>query len=65
MARRIGQASYLFDRAALIPARALEAAGHRFMTGEEATAWIEELRSEWDDRLDELNRLRDRPAKEQ
>ena len=28
--------------------RELEAGGHKFMTGEEATAWIEELRSDWE-----------------
>jgi hypothetical protein len=35
--------------------RELEAAGHRFMTSEEATAWIEELRAD-DDRIEEAYR---------
>jgi hypothetical protein len=33
----------------------LKAGGHRFMTGEEATAWIEELRQD-DDRIEEAYR---------
>ena len=32
--------------------RELEAAGHKFMTGQEATAWIEELRSD-DDQIED------------
>jgi hypothetical protein len=32
--------------------RELEAAGHRFMTSEEATAWIEQLRAD-DDRIEQ------------
>jgi hypothetical protein len=35
--------------------RELEAAGHRFMTDEEATAWVEELRED-DDRIEEAYR---------
>jgi hypothetical protein len=35
--------------------RELEATGHRFMTSEEATAWIEELRAD-DDRVAEAYR---------
>jgi hypothetical protein len=39
--------------------RELEAAGHKFRTGEEIDAELQELRGEWDERLDELDRLRD------
>jgi hypothetical protein len=42
--------------------RELEAAGHRFRTREEIDTELEGLRGEWDERLDELNRLRERPA---
>jgi hypothetical protein len=42
--------------------RELEAAGHRFRTREEIDAELGELRAEWDDRLDELDRLRERRA---
>jgi hypothetical protein len=37
--------------------RELEAAGHRFRTKEEIDAEREELRSEWDERGEELDRL--------
>jgi hypothetical protein len=36
--------------------RELEASGHRFRTREEIDAELEELRSEWDEPLDELDR---------
>jgi hypothetical protein len=36
--------------------RELEAAGHRFRTKEEIDAEIEELRNDWDDPIDDLNR---------
>jgi hypothetical protein len=36
--------------------RELEAAGHRFRNQEEIDAELNELRGEWDDRLDELER---------
>jgi hypothetical protein len=39
-----------------------EAAGHRFRTKEEIDAELEELRSEWDERLDELNAPRIHPT---
>lgn len=38
--------------------RELEAAGHKFRTKEEIDAEIEELRNEWEERLDELDRAR-------
>jgi hypothetical protein len=42
--------------------RELEAAGHRFRTREEIDAELEELRGEWDDRLDQLDRLPEKPS---
>jgi hypothetical protein len=42
--------------------RELEAGGHRFRTREEIDAELQELRGDWDERLDELDRLRDQPA---
>src|SRR5438034_11214436 len=39
--------------------RELEAAGHRFRTKEEIDAELGELRNEWDERLDDLDRLRE------
>src|SRR5438105_1437580 len=44
--------------------RDLEAAGHRFMTGEEATAWIEELRED-DDRIEEAYRRAEEANRQQ
>jgi hypothetical protein len=45
--------------------RELEAAGHRFRTKEEIDAEIEELRNEWDERLDKLGQGRGQtPAEE-
>jgi hypothetical protein len=44
--------------------RELEAAGHRFMTGEEATAWVEELRSD-DDRIEEAYRQAEKENRRQ
>ena|SRR5438876_1134155 len=38
--------------------RELELAGHKFRTKEEIDAELEELRNEWDDRLDELDQAR-------
>ena len=37
--------------------RELQAAGHRFRTQEEIDAELEELRSDWDSRLDQPDRL--------
>jgi hypothetical protein len=45
--------------------RELEAAGHRFRTQEEIDAELDELRGEWDDRLDQLDRLRERPSEKE
>jgi hypothetical protein len=39
----------------------LAAAGHRFRTREEIDAEINELRDEWEERLEELDRSRERP----
>ena len=39
--------------------REMEAAGHKFRTKEEIDAEIEELRNEWEERLDELDRARE------
>lgn len=39
--------------------RELETAGHRFRTKEEIDAELQETRDEWDDRMTELERLRD------
>jgi hypothetical protein len=39
--------------------RELEAAGHKFRTSEEIDAELEELRNEWDERLDDLDRIRE------
>jgi hypothetical protein len=38
--------------------REMEAAGHRFRTKEEIDAEIDELRNEWEDRLQDLDRAR-------
>lgn len=38
--------------------REMEAAGHKFRTKEEIDAEIEELRNEWEERLEELDRAR-------
>ncbi len=38
--------------------RELEAADHKFRTKEKIDAELEAMRGEWDDRLDELDRLR-------
>jgi len=43
----------------------LEAAGHKFRTKEEIDAEIEELRNEWDERLDELERARGQASAEE
>jgi hypothetical protein len=42
--------------------RELEAAGHKFRTAEEIDAELEELRAEWDDRLDQLGGLQGKPS---
>jgi hypothetical protein len=39
--------------------REMEAAGHKFRTKEEIHAEIEELRNEWEERLEELDRAGD------
>jgi hypothetical protein len=44
--------------------RELEAAGHKFRTKEEIDAEMAELRNEWDERLDELERAREQSAAE-
>jgi hypothetical protein len=41
--------------------RELEEAGHKFRTKEEIEAELEEMRREWDNRLEELDRLRSNP----
>lgn len=40
--------------------REVEAAGSHFMNDEEVCAWIEELRSDWDEREEKLDRARSR-----
>lgn len=45
--------------------RELEAAGHRFRTQEEIDAELEELRNEWDDRLEQLDGLREKPSEKE
>src|SRR5262245_21730581 len=42
--------------------RELQAAGHRFRTGEEIDAELEELRDDWDDRLVQGDRPREGPS---
>ena len=43
--------------------RELEAAGHRFRTKEEIDAELAELRNEWDERLDGLDRPADKESR--
>jgi hypothetical protein len=45
--------------------REMEAAGHKFRTKEEIDAEIEELRNEWEERLDELDRASGGPSREE
>ncbi len=45
--------------------RELEAAGHRFRTREEIDTELDELRGEWDDRLDQLDRPGDKPSEKE
>ena len=40
--------------------REMEAAGSHFMNDEEVSAWIDELRSDWDEREESLERARAR-----
>src|SRR4051794_14134790 len=42
--------------------RELEAAGHRFRSKEEIDAGLEELRNEWDERLDAAHHPGDQPS---
>src|SRR5439155_8928289 len=42
--------------------RELEVAGHRFRTGEAIDVKLAELRNEWDERLENLDRLREQPT---
>lgn len=45
--------------------REMEAAGHEFRTKEEIDAEIDELRNDWEERLDELDRARGRSSGEE
>lgn len=44
--------------------REMEAAGHKFRTKEEIDAEIDELRNEWEERLEELDRARGKTSGE-
>jgi hypothetical protein len=45
--------------------REMEAAGHKFRTKEEIDAELEELRNEWDERDEELERMRGQTLSEE
>jgi len=45
--------------------RELEAAGHRFRTKEEIDSEINALRDDWDERLDEIDRARSEPPRQE
>ncbi len=45
--------------------REREAEGHKFRTQAEIDAELEELRGEWDDRVDQLDELQEKPSQKE